>query len=73
MKKTIMRIISWVIGGCRIIVGLLVINAGYELTQKQGVFSSWDTESSIGGLFVILLGIAFLALAIFPKSFRESG
>lgn len=72
MEKAILRIMGLIIGGCRIIVGLLVINAGYQLTQKQGAFSFWYTESSIGGLFVILLGIAFLALAVFPKSFEGS-
>ena len=73
MKDSLLRIMGWVIGGCRIVVGLLVIKAGYQLSQRQGAFSFWDLESSLGGLFVMLLGVAFLALALFPKSFEGSG
>lgn len=73
MKKTIMTILSWVLGVCRVIAGLVVINAGYQLNQQQGLFSSWSSESSLGGVFVMLLGLAFIALALFPKSFERSG
>lgn len=72
MKRTITNIFSWLIGICRVLAGLVVINAGYQLTQQQGMFSFWSVESSIGGIFVMLLGLAFIALAIFPKSFERS-
>lgn len=73
MNKTILRIINLVIGSCRGIMGLLVIKAGYDLTRTQGAFSSWTTESSFGGPYIMLMGLAFLVLAIFPNSFGGSG
>jgi hypothetical protein len=72
MKELLQRLFTLGIGACRIIVGLLVISAGCELTQKQGSFTLWSTESSIGGIFVIALGGAFVALGIFSKLFDSS-
>ncbi|MFT5701394.1 MAG: hypothetical protein ACI8ZB_004286 [Desulforhopalus sp.] len=72
MKELLKRLFTWGIGACRIVVGLLVINTGYELTQKQGNFAMWSTESSITGIFVILLGGAFVVLGLFPRLFDRS-
>jgi small neutral amino acid transporter SnatA (MarC family) len=67
MKELLQRLFTLGIGACRIAVGLLVIKAGFELIQKQGSFTFWSTESSITGIFVIVLGAAFVVLGIFPN------
>ena len=72
MKESLLRFTAWVIGACRIGVGLLVINTGYELTQKRGSFMFWGSNSSIDGAFVILLGLVLVALAFFPNSSNKS-
>ncbi len=72
MKELLQRLLICGIGACRIIVGLLVMRAGYELIQKQGIFVQWSTESSVAGIFVIVLGGVFVALGIFPKLFDRS-
>ncbi len=72
MKELLHRLITLGVGASRVIIGLLVINAGYQLTQRQGNFTSWNSESSTTGIFVILLGVAFIVLGIFPKLFDRS-
>ena len=71
MKELLQHILTWGIGACRVVVGLLVIRAGYELTQKQGNFAFWSTESSVAGIFVIVLWGTFVALGIFPRLFER--
>ena len=66
------RLLTLGIAACRITLGLLVVNAGYQLIQRQGSFAFWSTESSITGIFVILLGGVFVALGIFPKFFNKN-
>lgn len=67
MKELLQRLFTWGIGACRVAVGLVVINAGYELIEKQGSFVLWSRESSITGIFVVLLGVVFVVLGIFPR------
>lgn len=69
MKELLQHIFTWGTGACRIVVGLLVINAGYELTQRQGAFTFWSNESSLTGIFVIVLGGVFVVIGLFPKLF----
>lgn len=73
MKVLLQRLLIFGIGVCRVVLGLLVISAGYQLIQRQGSFAFWDTENAIAGIFVILLGGAFVALGLLPKLFDSSG
>ena len=67
MKNLLHCLFTWGLGACRVGIGLLVINAGYDLTQRQESFIFWSSEYSIGGIFVIVVGLAFVVLGIFPK------
>ena len=73
MKELLQRLFLLGIGACRVVLGLLAISAGYQLIQRQGNFTLWSTESSVAGLFVIVLGGAFVVMGIFPKLFDSSG
>ncbi|TKB05919.1 hypothetical protein [Desulforhopalus sp. IMCC35007] len=67
MKELLHFLLKWGLGGCRIGIGLLVINAGYQLTQMQDSFIFWSSEYSISGIFVIIVGLAFIVFGLFPK------
>jgi uncharacterized membrane protein len=67
MKGLLHCLLTWGIGACRIGVGFLVINAGYNLTQMNESFIFWSSDYSIAGLFVIVVGFVFVVLGIFPK------
>lgn len=72
MKEVLQHLCALGIAACRVVVGMLVISAGYELIQKEGGFAFWSTESSFTGIFVIVLGGAFVVQGIFPKLFEGS-
>lgn len=69
MKELFKRVLVLGIGVFRVVLGLLAVSAGYQLMQRQGSFVFWSPESAIAGIFVILLGGAFIVLGIFPKLF----
>lgn len=71
MKNILQILITSGIGACRVIAGLFVVHAGYKLTLREGVFTNWSTDSSYGGIFVMLLGLVFIALGLFPNFFKE--
>ena len=72
MKELLQRLFILGIGLCRVVLGLLAMSAGYQLIQRQGSFAFWGTENVITGIFVILVGGAFVVLGIFPKLFDSS-
>ncbi len=72
MKELLQHLLTWGIGACRVVLGLLAISAGHQLIQRQGLFAFWITENAIAGIFVILVGGAFVVLGIFPKLFDRS-
>lgn len=73
MKELLQRLLILGIGACRVVLGLLVISAGVQLIQRQGLFAFWITEKAIAGIFIIFVGGAFVVLGIFPKLFDGSG
>lgn len=71
MKSLMNCLLALGLGCCRVVVGLVVIRAGYDLTRNQGSFVYWNTDSAIAGIFVIVLGLCFIVLGIFPKLFNK--
>jgi len=72
IKSTIKLIFGWIITLCRIVVGLVVIKTGFDLTRGSGTFACQETDDGIMGVFVMIIGAYFVFSSLFRDLFERS-
>ena len=57
IKPIIKRIFLWIITGCRVLIGLVVMKTGFDVIRGKGAFAYWKIDDGITGIFFIILGV----------------
>ncbi|MBU0961194.1 MAG: hypothetical protein KKD01_10110 [Proteobacteria bacterium] len=71
-KFSVLKLISrWIVTGCRVLVGLLVMKVGIDL-MKGGTYVGYNREDtlSVGG-FVTIIGLYFVCSSLFHVFFKD--
>lgn len=65
------EMISWILAALRVITGLLIIKTGFDLLSGKALLSVfWSRETSLTGVFIILLGV-HIVCATFSRLVQE--